>query len=188
MRLFASLTFVIWSWCTSLAQAETGQLQTAMSDGVHACQKWILDPKSWAEDNQSFAYKIGLGDKLIAIGGLPIGVLPTELMSQATNFWRLNGGNGNGIFVVASNINPVCNVAGGGPSDLQPAAESIVSDFKQGKEWKEVDVKSEADMTSSNFVNKADNNAEMVISRATKAGGRTDRVQFLTTVFYKIRK
>lgn len=188
MRLFASLTFVIWSWSTSLAQAQTGQLQTAMSDGVHACQEWILDPKTWAENNQLFAEKIGLGDKLIAIGGLPPGVLPNELMVQATNFWRLNGGNGNGVFVVASNINPVCNVAGGGPSDLQPAAEAIVSDFKQGKEWKEMNVKSEADMTSSHFVNEANQKAEMVISRATKAGGRTDRVQFLTTVFYKIRK
>ena len=184
MRAAAGIATVVFGLLAHPAQAETSELQVALSSGLAACENWVLEPKTWAENDKLFAAKIGLEGKLLPMGGIPSGILPDGLMASATNFWRIDGGNGNGIFVVASSTNPVCNVAAGGPSDLQPDAEKLIAAINQGKNWKLVDSERQDGMITSFFESMTDSKSGLIVSRASKAGDRTDRVQFLATVTF----
>ena len=186
MKTAAAIVAVAFGLLSLPAKADTSELQAALSNGLVACQNWVLEPKTWAENDKLFAAKIGLEGKLLPMGGIPSGIFPEGLMASATNFWRIDGGNGNGVFVIASNTNPVCNVAGGGPSDLQPDAERLITKISQGQNWKIADSKRQDDMTTTFFKSIIDPKSELVVSRASKAGDRTDRVQFLATVTFNI--
>ena len=184
MKKAAAIIATVFGLLANPVKAETSELQAALSNGLVACQNWVLEPKTWTENDTLFAAKIGLEGKLLPMGGIPSGVLPEGLLTLATNFWRIDGGNGNGVFVVASTTNPVCNVAGGGPSDLQPEVEMLITKISQGQDWKIADSKRQDDMTTTSFKSIADSKSELVVSRASKAGDRTDRVQFLATVTF----
>jgi hypothetical protein len=188
MRFIAVSAAVFSCLAAVPAQADSGELAAAIADGLTACQEWILEPKTWTEDQQSFANNVGLQDRLVPVGGLPDGVLPSEVLNSATNFWRIDAGKGNGVFVVASSNEPVCNVAGGGPSDFQPEAEALVNRFAESSAWKLANREARADLVTSLFQLRSDSKAELMISRAANTGDRTDRVQFLATVFYQLRK
>ena len=184
MKTAAAIAAAAFGLLALPAKADINELQAALSNGLVACQNWILEPKTWAEDDKLFASNIGLDGKLIPMGGIPSGVLPDGLMASATNFWRIDAGNGNGVFVVASSTIPVCNVAGGGPSDFQPDAEMLVAKIGQGQDWKIANSERKDDMTTTFFKGMVYNNNELVVSRASKAGDRTDRVQFLASVTF----
>ena len=156
-----------------------------MADAVHTCVAWIAEPATWADDSSKFAAKAGLEGRLIAIGGLPPGLLPSELVASATNFWRLDAGDGNGIFVAASDRVPVCNAVGGGASDFQPEAEALAEGMLT-KGWRSKGRSTKGDMATSQFANATDGKLRLTISRAATAGARKDRVQFLATAAYQL--
>lgn len=156
-----------------------------MADAVHACVAWIAEPATWADDSSKFAAKAGLENRLIAIGGLPPGLLPSELVASATNFWRLDAGDGNGIFVAASDRVPICNAAGGGSSDFQPEAKALVEGIL-AKGWQSKGQSTRGDMETSQFASASDGKLQLTISRAATAGARKDRVQFLATAAYQL--
>lgn len=187
MRLIAALTVASLSLASIPAKAETSQLKSAMMAGITACQMWILEPSTWAESPKNFASKAGLSEKLNKVDAVPNGIFPSQLVASSTYFWRVDAGSGNGVFVAASDTSPVCNVAGGGPSDFEPDAELLVTDIKQGRDWKSEAHKTKADMATDTFNFSADAKGQLIISRAARPGDRTDRVQFIATVLYQIR-
>jgi hypothetical protein len=184
MKIGAVLLFTTFGVLAQPAHAEASELEAALSNGLKACEGWILEPNTWVESEELFAAKIGLEAKLLPIAGVPPGVLPEGLMASATNFWRIDGGNGNGVFVVASSTNPVCNVAAGGPSDLQPDVEVLINKIGNGQNWKSTKNEQYDGMTSTHFTGLVITESSLIISRASKAGDRTDRVQFLATLTF----
>lgn len=127
-----------------------------------------------------------MSDSLIPVETLAKNLLPDEVARSANHFWRIDGGDGNGVFVAASDTSPVCNVVGGGPSDFQPSAEALVSGAELKEYWKPASEKPEKDVITSRFQFKTDSRADLIITHAAKSNDRTDRVQFMATVLYNI--
>lgn len=188
MRLI--VTSVAFGLCLQAApaMADQGRLQVAIADGVSACSNWVLTPVSWVDDVGAFPLKAGLADKLVPIGGPPERVFPPEVMESATQFYRLDAGDGNGVFIASSANVPVCHVAAGGPSDFQPAAEALVQTFSEAGHWHDVKHDVSDEMVTDTFRNTRDGKATLLISRAPKPNDRTDRVQFFASVLYELRK
>jgi hypothetical protein len=103
------------------------------------------------------------------------------------HYWRVPIGDG-GIYVTASDQLPLCHLAGGGPSDLQPGVAALLSSPAFLSRWKATQSRTQGDIVSTTYLSLRDPKFSLIVSRAAKAGDRTDRVQIIATAQYDIGK
>ena len=186
MLRIAALAGLVFATSATTAEAQSSPVGAAVEAGILACSKWVLEPKTWSTNETDFANAIGLAERLRPIGGLPPGVLPEAMSAALDRFWILDAGSGNGVFVAASSSKPVCNVIGGGASDYEPEVEGLLVSPNFTALWTSHDHHLEGDMVTDTYMYATDKKAQFVVSRADQPAARTDRVQFLATLFYEI--
>lgn len=164
-------------------------VSAAVDTAITACEDWILQPKSWADNIAGFPVASGLAERgLTGQAKVPDVALPPPALRRALHHWRVAAGNSAGVFVTTSGQLPVCHLAGGGPVDFQPAVEALLASDAFGKQWKVVQSQKSDDLAKTDYVSQQDTRLTMVLSRAAQAGERRDRVQFLATLQYRIGK
>ena len=151
----------------------------AIDTAIVACERWLLDPASWAGNMQAFGRDAGLQPQ----ASVPDVALPPPAMRVALHHWRVPIGEG-GILVTASDRLPVCHLAGGGPFDLNPPVVALLQSAAWNRRWKAAGSTRQGGMATRRFVNLRDPELTMTLSYAAAAGGRTDRVQMIATAQY----
>ncbi len=153
----------------------------AIDTAVATCERWLLDPESWAGDIPAF----GRGTVLQPEAAVPDVALPPPSMRVGQHHWRVPIRDG-GMLVTTSDRLPFCHIAGGGPFDLQPSVDALLRSPAWNGRWKPVGTATRRDeMTSRQFVSNRDPKLTMTLSYAAAAGGRTDRVQLIATAQYQ---
>jgi hypothetical protein len=165
------------------AQVDGPAIAAAADKAVAACERWLLEPGSWADDIAAFGRAQGLEPQKT----VPSIALPPPAMRVALHHWRVPLGEG-GVYVTTSDRLPVCHLSGGGPFDMQPAVVAMRRSPAFGRRWQRTGGNHDGDMVGARLVSTVDPKMSMILSHAAAAGGRTDRVQFLATVSYQIRK
>jgi hypothetical protein len=176
-------TMVLLATAPAPAQVRGQGIAVAVDTGIAACERWLLEPASWSDDIASFGRAQGLQPQ----ASVPSVALPPPSMRVALHHWRVPLGEG-GVYVTASHRLPACHLSGGGPFDMQPAIVALRRSPGFTRRWKRTGGGREGDMVSERFVSTVDPGLSMTLSHAAAAGGRTDRVQFLATASYQIRK
>jgi hypothetical protein len=172
----------------SLAAASTPlSSEQAIQTAVAACEAWILDPKTWADDIARFPQKAGLAGRLQLQKSVPEPLLPPPSLRRALHSWRVPVGSG-GVFLTVSDQVPFCHIAGGGPDDFQPGTESALRAFVSSGQWKKGTDETSADIVSTQLVSNRSKKFTMVVSRAARANSRRDRVQVLATAQYGLEE
>lgn len=158
-----------------------GSLEQGFAGALRGCEEWVVNPASWIDGPEPFLKTVGLGGSIGLVKSIPEIALPPEEFRMANHYWRVNSTAEAGYFLVVSDRLPICHITGGGPDDLQPVVGAVVasSDFLSRWEWAEDKV--QGDMLSSRYRLRKMPNFEIIVSRAAKPGGRTDRVQVLAT-------
>lgn len=153
----------------------------AIDTAVASCERWLLEPESWADDIAGF----DRGTILKPATSIPDILLPPPTARVAMHHWRVPLTDG-GVFVTTSDRLPICHVAGGGQGDLQPSVTALFQSPDWNRRWKAANTKRRGEMTSQQFVSLRDPKLTMTLSYATAPGGRTDRVQLIATAQYHI--
>ena len=176
---------VIWLAAATLPASVGNSPQEGLGVAVKACEAWILNPATWADQIDQFPNNAGLTGRLEPQSNLPDIVLPPPHLRQAMHSWRVPVGAG-GYFVTVSDILPFCHIAGGGPDDFEPGAEAELQSIVNSNRWSKIKDLRQGDMLSTEFMNTSDKNLTMIVSRAASARQRTDRVQVLATAQYEV--
>jgi hypothetical protein len=163
-------------------------LALGLDGALRGCENWVLEPATWANGLGSFASKLGLGHKAGWVASVNEAALPPPEMRVGNHYLRINSTPTAGFILVVSDRAPFCHITGGGGTDLQPIVESELASGTFKGRWQEVKSQSRGDMVSTTFRSRADPKFQMVVSRATKAGGRLDRVQVLASAQYDLAK
>lgn len=179
----ASLIFVLIG---QSARANTEEVGAAISHSLAACEKWVLDPHTWANSIADFPRNIGLEGSIAPQSAIPELLLPPIQLRKSNHYWYTKAGENEGIYLTTSDSLPICHIAGGGPSDFQPAVEAFLKGADFASRWRNLEHSTRGDIVTDRFVSREEPKFELVVSRATQAGGRTDRVQLLATAQYNL--
>jgi hypothetical protein len=182
------LAFMLLSATGQPVLTDHADIKSAVTASVEACAKWVLEPATWADGIDDFPTKAGLGSVLQQRGKIAEAVMPPPALRRSNHHWFASAGNDQGVFLTTSDVAPFCHIAGGGQSDFQPVVESFLAEPAFLAKWRKLDSSTGDGMVSDRFVSKEDDAFEMIISRASKPAQRTDRVQFLATAQFAIRK
>jgi hypothetical protein len=161
--------------------------QEGLQTAVKACESWILDPATWADQISEFPKQAGLSGQLQAQDSVPDVALPPPELRNALHFWHVPVGQG-GYFVTVSDVKPFCHIAGGGPDDFEPGAEAALTALISKGSWRKVADKTNGGLRSSELVSGQSDQLTMTLTRAATAGQPTDRVQVLATAVYEIKR
>ena len=179
----------------SPACAQDEPIRPAIHAGLALCRAWVEGIKSKVVTQptfaaEAFAQAAAGAVKVQRVEALPEGLLPAPALRFMSDYWHLDAGSRGGVFVASSRFLPRCEVAGGGSADFQPAAvaETAAPGFKA--DWSKLERKDEPaiDMTTAHYRLANKEREELIVSSAMTPGGRTDRVQFLATLMYRVRK
>ena len=164
------------------AQAVPVEPQSAaVATSISACELWLLDPASWANDVVAFGRDEGLQPQ----DTVPEVALPPSQFRIALHHWRVSIGEG-GMYVTASDRLPICHLAGGGPFDLQPPVLDVLRAPAFAGRWKVIETRRKGEMMSERYMSTKDAKLTMTVSYAAEPGQRQDRVQFIATVQYQV--
>lgn len=166
----------------ALAQSE---LEKGFDAALLGCEEWVLNPASWAEGLEPFVRTVGLGNTMGLVESVDEAALPPRQLRVANHYWRINSAANAGYILVVSDQLPMCHITGGGGSDLQPIVEAVLASGEFQARWEKVEDNSRGEMISSLFQNREEPLFSIVISRATNAGQRLDRVQVLASATYE---
>ena len=165
---------------TSAQTAEVG-FNTALA----ACESWILEPATHAEDVNSFEKRSHLDGRIERQGKLPDIALPPPDLRVNLRSWRVPVGTG-GYFVTVSDRLPMCHIAGGGSDDFQPGIESALKALVSSGRWKTIENRRTDDALSTQLVHGLHRKFVLIVTRAAHPGSRTDRPQVIATARYDI--
>lgn len=168
-------------------RAET-PLEVGFSGALRGCEEWVLNPKSWANGVAPFVSAVGLGDKMGLVAQVNDAALPPPALRVGNHYWRINSTPGAGFILVVSDQMPMCHITGGGDTDLQPVAEAVLSATAFATRWEKIREETRGEMITTTFRNRAEPSLSILVSRATTAGERLDRVQVLATATFKTVK
>lgn len=164
--------------------AETVAAAAAVRTAMQACDKWLLEPPTWAGDTAAFVTRAGLGGAgLTRVVSVPDVAMPPPNLRADLRHWRVPAGRGS-LFVTTSETRPFCHVAGGAPFDLLPASQAFLSDAAFDKGWTKLQEQDRDGMRSGFYRSRTDPRLTLAVTRAAEPGGRTDRVQLLATAIY----
>lgn len=166
----------------AVAQAE---LQRGFDGALRGCEEWVLNPASWAEGLEPFVSTVGLGNAMGLVGSVDEASLPPRQLRVANHYWRINSTPNAGYVLVVSDRLPMCHITGGGGTDLQPVVELVLASPEFQARWEKVEDDLRGELISTIFRNREDPSFSMVVSRATSAGQRLDRVQVLASATYE---
>jgi hypothetical protein len=169
----------------AFAQSE---LEKGFSGALRGCEKWILDPASWARGSGPFVAAVGLGNTMGLVDHVEEVNLPPPQFRRANHYWRINSTLGAGYVLVVSDQLPMCHITGGGDTALQPLVEAVLASSDFAARWEKTGESGKGDMTSTKYRSREDAKLTMVVSRARQAHGRLDRVQVLATAVYNTSK
>lgn len=169
----------------AIAQSE---LESGFEGALRGCEEWVLNPASWAEGVEPFMRTVGLGNTMGLVESVDEAALPPRQLRVANHYWRINSSVTAGYILVVSDQLPMCHITGGGGIDLQPIVEAVLASSEFQGRWEKVEDSSRGDMISSLFQNREEPSFSIVISRATKAEQRLDRVQVLATATFEFGK
>ena len=173
----------------SLVSATAAHAEVALEDGLagafRGCEEWILNPASWADGPAPFVAKVGLGDAMAPVAEVSEANLPPPQLRRANHYWRINSTATAGYVLVVSDRLPMCHITGGGDADLQPAAENVLTSAGFATRWEKLNRQDRDGMTTTTYRSLEDAALSLVVSHATTAGQRRDRVQLLATALYK---
>lgn len=165
-------------------QAEAQAGAAAVRTALRACDKWLLEPATWAGSSASFVGKAGLdGTGMTRVVTVPDVAMPPPGLRADLRHWRIPAGRGS-LFVSVSETRPFCHLAGGAPYDMQPAVQAMLADPAFDKAWIREREQDRDGLRSGFYRYRADLRLTMGVTRAVAAGGPTDRVQFLATAQY----
>jgi len=181
--IVAAATAALLATAPVPVQARGQGAVAAVDTAIAACERWLLEPASWNGDIAAFGRAQGLRSQAT----VPSVALPPPAMRVSLHHWRVPLGEG-GVYVTTSDRLPVCHLSGGGPFDMQPAIVALRRAPDFARRWQRTGGGREGGMVSERFVSTVDPQLSMTLSHAVAAGGRTDRVQFLATASYQIRK
>ena len=167
-----------------LVAAEAAPIEpqsAAVATAISACERWLLDPASLANDVAAFGRDEGLQPP----DTVPEAALLPSQFRISLHHWRVSIGEG-GVYVSASDRLPICHLAGGGPFDLQPSVLGVLRSSAFVERWKVIETQRKSEMISERYVSTEDTKLAMTVSYAFKPGERQDRVQFIATVQYQV--
>jgi hypothetical protein len=164
------------------------ELEQGFSGALRGCEKWVLDPASWASGLGPFVTAVGLGDRMGLVDHVEDANLPPQQLRRANHYWRINSTPGAGCVLVVSDQLPMCHITGGGDTDLQPLVEAVLGSSEFTSRWEKTGESGKGDMTSTQYRSREDPKFWMVVSRAKQAHERLDRVQVLATAVYNTSK
>ncbi len=186
MRLMFPIVVLALASASSVhAQPE---LEKGFAGALRGCEEWVLNPASWSNGLAPFVAAVGLGDTMGLVDQVDPATLPPPSLRAANHYWRINSTKDAGFILVVSDQLPMCHITGGGAADLQPVVESVLSSSAFSSRWKLVKESAREGMKSSEFRSIEEPAFSVVVSRAVKAGERTDRVQVLATAMYDPKK
>jgi len=169
------------------AQAQS-TLERGFAGALRGCEEWVLNPASWAEGTGPFVKAVGLGDEMALVDRVEEVNLPPQQLRKGNRYWRINSSQGAGYVLVVSDQLPMCQITGGGNTDLEPAVEAVLASPEFASQWERITDTSKGEMVSTEYRSREDSRFSIVISRAKEAGMRLDRVQMLATATYKSGK
>ena len=160
-------------------------LEKGFAGALRGCEGWILNPASWVDGPKPFMAAVGLGDAMGLVSRVDEVNLPPRQLRRGNHYWRINSTPGAGYILIVSDQLPMCHITGGGDTDLQPVVESVLASADFKARWEQLKTSSKGDMVSTIFRNRQDPALAIVISRASGANQRLDRVQVAATATYK---
>ncbi|MBY0284900.1 MAG: hypothetical protein K2W81_13190 [Sphingomonas sp.] len=160
----------------------------AVVTAIATCEEWVLNPSSWVDGVTQFPAKTGLGSRgLVPQSSLPDVALPPPQFRRAMHHWRVPIGGG-GVFVTTSDELPVCHLSGGGPFDLQPSVVKAQTSAEFLRHWNVVRTDVKGNLLTTYYQSLRDPKLSLILTRSSKAGDRTDRVQIVATAQYDTGK
>jgi hypothetical protein len=181
------LGFVVAGLTIAAPAHAQSELEDGFAGALRGCEEWVLNPVSWAEGTAPFIAAVGLGNKMGLVDTIDEAALPPQALRVANHYWRINSTMNAGYILVVSDKLPMCHITGGGSSDLQPIVQAVLEGGSFKSRWEKVSEGSRQDMTTSVYKNRQEPSFSIVVSRATKQGGRQDRIQVLVTATLKMR-
>jgi hypothetical protein len=160
---------------------DQAELQKGLEGALRGCEEWVLNPASWVDGPKPFLAKVGLGGKMGLVDRVDETNLPPPEFRVANHYWRINATLGAGFVLVVSDQLPMCHITGGGDTDLQPVATSVLESEAFKARWKLVSEEVRDGMASSAYTSVKEPRFSITVSRAEKPGERLDRVQLLVT-------
>lgn len=167
-----------------VAHAEAA-LEEGFAGALRGCEEWVLRPKSWSGGIAPFVASVGLGDKMGLVKRVDEVSLPPKSLRAGNHYWRINATPAAGYVLVVSDQLPMCHITGGGGVDLQPSVEAVLETSAFRSRWTKAGDQSAGETVTSVYRNLEEPSLSILISRAGKPGGRTDRVQLIATATYK---
>lgn len=170
---------------------QTGLLgpgRMALRAAIEACEAWIFDPATWATGIDHFTEKAKLTGRLERREGVPEFALPPVEWRRGNHYWYAKGRSGEGYYVTVSDLSPTCHIAGFSPHDLYA---DIMAEFDGTaflSKWQLVSTVENGTIHTNNYSSGANQQFNMIASWANAAGGPTDRIQFIASMQFQIRK
>lgn len=164
----------------------TGDLDRGLAGAFAGCESWVLEPATWAENPAGLPSHLDLSNTAGWVTSLDESQLPPLALRKGLHFLRINSTPTAGFALVVSDQVPICHITGGGASDLQPVIESALASPAFRSRWHESGRQTRHDMVSTMFTNVTEPRFQLVVSRATKANQRQDRVQLVATAIFNV--
>lgn len=184
MRRRLGLAVVVALAAPAHAQPEA-DLERGFAGALRGCELWVLEPKSWSEGTARFVERVGLGDRMGMVEGVPAVALPPQALRAGNLYWRINSTQTAGYILVVSFQMPMCHITGGGDVDLQPLVEKVLASAAFAARWEKLGDDAPGEpregMASTIYRSREDPKFSIQISRAPASGQPLDRVQVIAT-------
>lgn len=182
-----TVSLMLAALVSSVPALPQGEIEKGFAGALRGCEEWILNPASWVNGPKPFAETIGLGNKMGLVDQIPDVSLPPKGLRRGSHYWRINSTESAGYFLVVSDQLPMCHITGGGSDDLQPVVEGVLASQPFLDRWHLISSAKKDDMVTRTYRNRAESKLSLVVSDASEAGQRRDRVQVLATATFALK-